>query len=506
MKSLFIFCIGFIFLSTSAGLSQFIITSSVPADGAVGVPLSTTISFTFNAPLDTTMRYGELQYPISLLSPSLDSLMLVTVTYSPDLTTITFEITHTANTDFVWLIIGARNNAGQPLSQPYALNYTTSATLGNRSVSGTLTFEDGDPANAIVALADHALFTEEESTILVGAVVQNFSEIYTVNYVRDGVYWPVVMKDADGDGEYNPAGNDLLGFFDPNHDSKHNSIIVSGSDLGGIDMELKRLFAPVTASTYLVTAKLIANEYAPDQVLRGIGIHADPKGIDVGLDGTAPMWVYQFYSPSLEFPTVVIMSSFFTMADTTMEGFPSTGKTIPENFIDSDIAMAVADANGGHDFEAQHNIVRRTLYGGNMWSERFLQDSTKIIWVAEYEAIEPDSSSLIFRVFVDMISGQLITGAHKPKVSIPYAYSLSQNYPNPFNPTTVIRFSLPQRENIRLEVFDLLGKEAATLVNEPVGAGEHSVIFDARNFPAGVYFYQIQAGAFVKTKKLIVLR
>ncbi len=506
MKSSLIFCIGFIFLSTSAAFSQFVVTSSLPADGAESVPLSTTLSFTFNAPLDTTMRYGKLQYPISLQTPPFDCLIFGTVSYSPDLTTISFEITHTANTDFVWAVIGARNKAGQPLSQPYVMNYTTSANLGTRSVSGTITFEEVDPANAIVALFDHALFGEEKSSVLAGAVVPNSSGIYTVNYVRDGVYWPIVIKDTDGDGEYNPMGNDPIGFYDPNQDWQPDSVVVSGVNLTGIDMKLRRLFQPVTAMTYLDTATVIAKQYAPDQELQIIFVHADPKGIDVGLDGTAPMWVYQFYSPSLQFATMVLVSSFFTMADTTMTGFPSKAKAIPENFVDSDIAMAVADANGGHDFEAQHNIVRRTLYGGNMWSEHFLQDSTKIIWVAEYEAIEPDSSSLIFRVFIDMITGDLITDVQEPRISSPRAYSLSQNYPNPFNPTTIIRFSLPRPEKVMLAVFDLLGKEVAILLDEEVDAGEHSVIFNSKNLATGVYFYRIQAGTFVKTKKLIVLR
>ena len=506
MKSFILFCIGFVILSTSAAFSQFIITSSVPSDGAVSVPLSTTISFTFSAPLDTTMRYGQSQLPISIQPTDPLSLIFGTISYSPDLTMISFQVTHTPNTDFVWLVIGAQSAGGQPLSQPYALNYTTSATHGTFKVSGTVNFQGGDPTNAIVGLSDGPPFGEEEGVTLIGAIVPNSSGAYIANYVRDGVYWPVTAKDIDGDGEINPMGNDVMGFYDSNQDGEPDSIVISGNNLTGIDMALRRLFAPVTAKTYLDTATVLARQYAPDQELRWIVIHADPQGIDVGLDGTALLWVYQFYSPSLQFPTLVFFSSFFTGVDTTMTGFPSTGKPIPENFVDSDVAMAVADANGGHDFEVQHHVVRRTLYGGNMWSERFLEDSTKIIWVAEYEAIEPDGSSLIFRVFVDMITGELITGVQEQRVSVPHGYALSQNYPNPFNPTTTIRFSLPQREKVMLSVFDLLGGVVVILVDEEVDAGEHSIIFDAKDLATGVYFYRIQAGTFVKTKKFVVLR
>ncbi|OGU60617.1 MAG: hypothetical protein A2455_07335 [Ignavibacteria bacterium RIFOXYC2_FULL_35_16] len=507
MKSFIIFCIGFIFLSTSASFSQFVITSSVPSDGAVSVPLSTTISFTFSAPLDTTMRYGELQFPISFIATDpLDTLVFGAISYSTDLQTISFEITHTANTDFVWLVIGARNNTGQPLSQPYVLNYTTSAAYGANRVSGTVTFEGGDPTNAVVVLTDGPLFGEEEGIALIGAIVPNSLGAYIANYVRDGVYWPITAKDIDGDGEIDPMGNDVIGFYDPNHDGQPDSIVVSGSDLTGVDMTLRRLFVPVTARAYVDTATSIAKQYAADQELKVIGVHADPKGIDVGLDGTALMWWYQFYSPSFQLSTLVLVSSFFTMADTTMEGFPSTGLPIPENFVDSDSAMSLAVANGGHDFEVQHNVVRRTLYGGNYWADRFLQDSTKIIWVAEYEAIEPDSSSLIFRVFVDMITGELITGVQEPRVSVPLGYSLSQNYPNPFNPTTTINYSVPKQSFVTIKIYDALGREVSILVNEEKSVGTYSVEFNASGISSGVYFYQIKTNEFVQTKKMLLLR
>ncbi len=507
MKSVITFCIGFIFLCTSLVYSQFIITSSSPADGAVSVPLSTAVSFTFSDPLDTTKHYGEQQFPISFNSTDpRDSLIFGSISYSPDFRTISFQMTHTANTDFVWLVIGAQNNAGQPLSLPYALNYTTSATHGAHQVSGTVTFTGGEPANAIVGLLDRPLFGEEENIASIGAIVPNAAGEYIINYVRDGLYWPIAAKDLNGDGEINPMGKDAIGFYDPNQDGKPDSILVSGSDLTEIDMALRLLFVPVTAKTYIDTATAIARQYAPDQELMAIGVHADPQGIDVELDGTALMWWYQFYSPSRQFPTMVLMSSFFTMVDTTMEGSPADALPIPKNAVDSDVAMALADANGGHDFEVSHTLVRRTLYGGNMWSERFLLDSTKIIWVAEYEAIEPDTTTLIFRVFVDMVTGGVITAVPASQAMVLYSYALWQNYPNPFNPTTSIRFSLPRHERVILKVFDLLGRELNTLVDEAMTAGEHTVIFNAQHLPTGVYCYRIQAGSFVQTKKLILLK
>jgi hypothetical protein len=81
------------------------------------------------------------------------------------------------------------------------------------------------------------------------------------------------------------------------------------------------------------------------------------------------------------------------------------------------------------------------------------------------------------------------------------SYRLEQNYPNPFNPTTNITYVLPKAENVSLKVYDVLGREVATLVNEVKPAGAYTVPFNASNLASGVYFYKLQAGSFVQTKK-----
>jgi hypothetical protein len=89
---------------------------------------------------------------------------------------------------------------------------------------------------------------------------------------------------------------------------------------------------------------------------------------------------------------------------------------------------------------------------------------------------------------------------------IPTEYSISQNYPNPFNPTTKIKFALPQRSLTKLIIYDLLGREIQTLINKELEAGYHEINFDATNFPSGVYFYRIQTGNFIQTKKMILMK
>ncbi|HKB86676.1 MAG TPA: T9SS type A sorting domain-containing protein [Ignavibacteriaceae bacterium] len=85
-------------------------------------------------------------------------------------------------------------------------------------------------------------------------------------------------------------------------------------------------------------------------------------------------------------------------------------------------------------------------------------------------------------------------------------FSLSQNYPNPFNPATMIKYSIPSDEYVTLKVFDVLGREAATLVNERQGSGEHMISFNASQLSSGVYFYSISAGTYKETRKMILAK
>lgn len=89
---------------------------------------------------------------------------------------------------------------------------------------------------------------------------------------------------------------------------------------------------------------------------------------------------------------------------------------------------------------------------------------------------------------------------------IPTGYLLSQNYPNPFNPSTKIKFSLPKESKVTLIIYNALGQEVSRLVNQQLTAGSHDVDFNKSNYSGGIYFYKLQAGVFIDTKKMILLK
>jgi len=89
---------------------------------------------------------------------------------------------------------------------------------------------------------------------------------------------------------------------------------------------------------------------------------------------------------------------------------------------------------------------------------------------------------------------------------IPANFTLEQNYPNPFNPATTIEFSIPEQSKVTLKIFDVLGREVATLVNEQKNAGNYQVNFDASNLASGLYIYTIKAGNFTSSRKMMLLK
>lgn len=114
-------------------------------------------------------------------------------------------------------------------------------------------------------------------------------------------------------------------------------------------------------------------------------------------------------------------------------------------------------------------------------------------------------SLTLSNIFVMKLDQKLGTGIYNeyPVFSI---FELEQNYPNPFNPSTVISYQLPVSSEVTLKVFDVLGNEIATLVDQYKSAGRYEVEFDASKLPSGIYFYQLKAGQFSETKKMVLLK
>jgi photosystem II stability/assembly factor-like uncharacterized protein len=149
-------------------------------------------------------------------------------------------------------------------------------------------------------------------------------------------------------------------------------------------------------------------------------------------------------------------------------------------------------SNGGSSFSEQQSGVTSKLY-----AVFFINDS--IGWIST-------TNGIILKTY----SGG-VTSANISNNFVPEKFSLSQNYPNPFNPTAKIKFDIPsngkgQTSNVRLIVYDVLGREVATLVNEKLTEGSYEVEFNGSNLSSGIYFYKLETERFTQTKKMIILK
>lgn len=147
--------------------------------------------------------------------------------------------------------------------------------------------------------------------------------------------------------------------------------------------------------------------------------------------------------------------------------------------------------------------VYRSTDGGNSWSS-----ISNALPYFTSDAICFDSNKVYaaFRNAGIWQTSSVVTGIENQDSELPINFSLSQNYPNPFNPTTTINYSVSTTSFVTLKVYDVLGKEVVTLVNEEKGVGNYSIEFNAKAFSSGVYFYRIQTRDFVATKKLVYLK
>jgi hypothetical protein len=194
------------------------------------------------------------------------------------------------------------------------------------------------------------------------------------------------------------------------------------------------------------------------------------KGIYRSIDG-GESWLQEISKPSTVYGAVTVASDGRIFA-----GFSSYGD---DNgvLISSDNGETWVAENTG--FTSSH--VRSLV-----------QSSHGFVFAGTYHGV--------FR------SHAAITDVNSGEGNPPSSFYLSQNYPNPFNPSTTISFSLPHSAGVTLKVLNTLGEEVATLLSGEMETGTHLVQWDATGYPTGVYFYRLQTGTFLETRKLVLLK
>ena len=380
---------------------SFNVVSSSPADGDVAVSSDTsTISITFDAPVKLN-EYGFFEDGLEIIPFPLDSINIIDFSLSDVGRTLNFKVIHSPETDYTWLVSKAKNTAGGVLERPYIFNYTTSASSVSQSVSGSVNTNTDSPTKSVeneydgvmVALFTSNPFVDNENdsepdgpgfTIAKATLADTTTGTYTLNGVRDGVYFPLSINLIEDGFDETPSA---IGIYDPDSDGSLNSITVSGGNLTDIDIQFKA-FEPITASTAVSLANSVAAELDSGLELYFMFTEEDlieyddfndnlhqKKGLQkysfshfkvddeiATPTGTGEEWGLLYYNSTTEtalaFGVNPFGVGFVDTLDTAefLEDFELEGATfddlspLPSSFFDSDSAAIVAEENGGSDF------------------------------------------------------------------------------------------------------------------------------------------------------------
>ena len=155
------------------------------------------------------------------------------------------------------------------------------------------------------------------------------------------------------------------------------------------------------------------------------------------------------------------------------------------------------------------SVERKNINEHNWNTVSFINGRGTITELANYSYIDKNvnAGSYNYRLKqIDFNGSFEYSTTIEVEINAPTKFTVEQNYPNPFNPSTKIEYSIPQSADVTLKIFNTLGEEIETLVNEVKPAGTYELNWNASNLPSGVYFYRLQANDFIQTNKMILLK
>jgi hypothetical protein len=267
-----------------------------------------------------------------------------------------------------------------------------------------------------------------------------------------------------------------------------SSFIYKTDSLGNLLSINKVCAGPYSANKFLITEDgnyLILGRYSPTFDSSVIWIsHID--------NNFSPIWSNTYFSSTkFSYPTTVIKSN--------TEGYLIIGYESEESYSPSNGTILKINNSG--------DLIWRKSFGGVL-SEKFrdilMLGNNQFFVIGTTESFGAGEND----AWVLKFSADTATTAVKndDNSKSPEGYTLNQNYPNPFNPGTTISWQLSVGSWQTLKIYDILGNEVATLVDEFKPAGSYEVEWDARSYPSGIYFYRLQADSFIETKKMILLK
>jgi hypothetical protein len=493
-------------------LIGFTVTSFTPADNTTSVSNAlTTVSVTFSAAIDTTF-YQNMGNggPSGGIISNLDSLK--GITFSPDHLTMNLSVRVSAGKSYFVCIYAARSAVGGlALSTPAATRFTTAATFPAYSVSGVVSSGATgiSTAYALVVLSKTPIGGSNKADEFTAGAIADAAGTFTVPYVPNDTLYTIAARDVNGDGTIDPSVSDIVG-FGPN-------IIVNNANVTGVTIT----FVGAAHFTYQNALDSLAAHSAwltTADTLRRV------EGSGVDSAGSARNWRFNYTRATWQASNILQVDMFSTSVapmDSNNWVWLHSERAITTlpTVAAVDTFLARSERNGGYayrpvpmpanGFEVQLEIG--DLRYSNFWD--MLPDENVNYLGLTYQYYTQNGNNYT-TLYQRRFLGNYTTGAaiattgveEQTGGTMPKSYALEQNYPNPFNPTSDIRYQISEFGQVRLAVFDLLGREVAVLVNESKAPGTYSARFNANGLSSGTYFYRLQSGNFVETKKMMLMK
>ncbi|ARA93214.1 hypothetical protein AWN76_008615 [Rhodothermaceae bacterium RA] len=517
----------------------FVVDESTPAHGTAGVPLSSTVRFEFTDAVDQTSDLNTVVafFPRQALTfsrvdlipdtPERDCPSLPAGQTCPSV--IQYTVQHEPDNDYTWLVYAPTTPQGKAMSAPYVLRYTTAGTIGTIEVSGSVgtaaaktgaTPEPAELARLVERLEAEGFgpvaarpTADEEAPYTLVLLVRSFSLLeatwsvqaatvlaglegaYTLDYVREGTYWPLAVRYAD------TARREIvaLGFYDPDGNGDPDPLDVTADAPTGVTLSMTP-FLLASAQDRLALARDAAAARAPDQRLIGLqaGNGARPAG-------TAYTWTYDFYAPSLDERTIVTVDPLsVTVRTRAATADVAALSPIPDSFLDSPDALTRLLQSGGEAFLEPYRPenISTVMQAGPLYTGDLGYSAWRVQLIAS-----TSTQVRVFEGFVNMTSGTVSLVANTPAPESPTAATLAAPYPNPARTSVTIPFTLQHAAPVSVTVYDALGRRVATPLPPTLQPpGPHEVHWAPSALPAGLYLVRLSTGERVLTRPLRLLR
>jgi len=558
-------------LATAQSTFDIVPSATLPMQGAAEVPLEETILFEYNEPLNVNTENWNVAFvePRDQITTTNTQLCVGpepcgdAVDDPAQQRFVRYVVNHEPDTDYTWIVYTTRNTELETMATPFVLRYTTAATIGQRSISGsvgTLAGQDllmsdtpaatqemlwrlldalerqgigqldaratprraygtrqrpdrraaQPPVAANEAGDGHTIIYLLESFSLQGAdwqikgadVITGRSGAYEATHLRDGTYWPLAVRYTDRER----LAIEGIGFYDATGDRMPDAVQVAGASPADIDL-LMFDFPLVTARTNLGIARTFAAREVAAPALKRVEAQQGSR-----TSGQAYTWRYTYHSTSDDAFTQVTVDPFSveTTPPASSSAFAARAD-VPRAFVDSGEALQATLDDGGQAF-----IDERSFRPQNL---NVSVDGTEHLNVAGAPAGtnwrvritgRTTRGATTFERYVDMTTGQVVGGTPALAAttrSRGATASHVHHYPNPARESVTFHLHLEAPAAATLRVYDLQGREVAHVLNNAsLSAGTHRVPWTPTPLASGVYLYRLHLDGETYSDRLILQR